>query len=275
MVRMWRPCGARELSESLQGQLRWRAPGCTTLRRRALRSGLGARYRPSCNTPRMAARWKCPSRTCMQSFISERSHVLLISNQYRWPWGSVGRRGAVSPRPRTLSMSKWHPNSLGLCCILQDVHPEDGTLSRAFLPAEHVLCVLLLVRASGGSAVLHKTSCYVTQKSSFHILSEIDCCWYKEIQGADQEMETTGSCLIFWLYSVHGPLCVQRSELKYGSTGCHSVSVILLTRKTWITHWDWRAIIIQTPQWCTRCCLKAPAFRQELHLFIWALVFCR
>lgn len=82
MVRIWRPFGAQELSESLQGQHQWRAPSCTTLRRRALRSGLGAQYRPSCNTPRMAAKWKCPSRTCMQSFISKRSHVLLISNQY-------------------------------------------------------------------------------------------------------------------------------------------------------------------------------------------------
>lgn len=81
-----------------------------------------------------------------------------------------------------------------------------------------------------GSCSCFRRLCCVAQdqllcdtKSSFRILSEIDCCWYKEIQGADQEMETTGSCFIFWLYSVHGPLCVQRSELKYGSTGCHSV----------------------------------------------------
>lgn len=49
----------------------------------------------------------------------------------------------------------------------------------------------------------------------------------------------------------------------------------LRTSKTWITHWDWSSIIIQTLQWCTRCCLKAPAFRQDLQHFIWALVFCR
>lgn len=47
------------------------------------------------------------------------------------------------------------------------MRPEDGTLSRAFLSAEQVLCVLVLVRASGGSAVLHKTSCYVTQNHHF------------------------------------------------------------------------------------------------------------
>lgn len=46
----------------------------------------------------------------------------------------------------------------------------------------------------------------------------------------------------------------------------------LQTRGTWITCWDWSSRVIQTLQWCTRCCLKAPAFRGDLQLFIWARV---
>ena len=69
------------------------------LRSRALRSHLGARYRPRHNAAKTAARWKYPSSTCMQDFICGRSHMLFPITP-GWSWGSVGRRGAVSPTER-------------------------------------------------------------------------------------------------------------------------------------------------------------------------------
>lgn len=165
MVRMWRPCGDQELSESLQWWHQWRAPSCTTLRRRALRSGLGAQYRPSHNAPRMAARWKCPSRTCMQGFICERSRVLLISDQY--PEAQGGRRGALSP-PEHSEHVKMAPRLSGsplhfTGCVSRGWYAQQSVSIRRAHTVSPVSCVL----ASGGSAVLHKTSSYVTKNDDF------------------------------------------------------------------------------------------------------------
>lgn len=98
----------------------------------------------------------------MQSSISERSHVLLMSTHgpYMTALRFSGRRGAIS-----LS---------GAPCTCQ-----NGTLtlwiSAAFcgiyIPrvvcSAYTVCPVSYVCASGSSDVLHKTSCYVTQNHDF------------------------------------------------------------------------------------------------------------
>lgn len=139
MVRMWRPCGAQELSESLQWWCRWRAP-----RRRAFRSGLGAQHRPSHNAPRGAVRWKCPPRPHMQGFICERSHMLLISNQYPVALRLSGEKSCCQP-PRALwarqngTPTLWVPPALCNMCIprivrsTEHVHPQTTHCLSCFL----------------------------------------------------------------------------------------------------------------------------------------------
>lgn len=207
MVRMWRPRDAPELSWSLQQWHQWRAPSCTIPRGKAPRRGLGGQHRPSHNAPRLEMPLQDVYERCYLQHIPCALHLW-------WVFGGPeahGKKRCCQPPPST---SEQHPNSLALCCVLQDVYPKDGRFHRAFLPTKHILCVLL-------AFALQEAPLRRELRTSRTLW-----CWCKEMQGADQEMETTGYCLAFGLlFSAHGPLGVQRSELKYGATGCHLVSV--------------------------------------------------
>lgn len=167
-------------------------------------------------------------------------------------------------------------STLSLCCILQDAHPKDGVVLSAerFCPqSTHcVSCFLYLC--------LRRLCCVAQDellgdtKSLLHvfpvksIVTDTRKC--KELL-KKWRLQVIAS---FSDYSVDGPLWAKiRVKIWFNRLPCGLSD--LQTRKTWVTRWDWSCLIVQTLQWCTRCCLKASAFRRDPQLFIWALAFCR
>lgn len=149
----------------------------------------GTQGRSSQNLPGISARQKCSSRTCMQGFICERFQVLLLFNDDLFALRLGGwRRDAISTQE---PMSKWHPNSVSVLHFARCVSQRWEVLQSVSNHKAQTACPISCVPSPGGSAVLHKTRCYAIQNHDFTYSMWNLWCWYKKIQGANEEIDTT------------------------------------------------------------------------------------
>lgn len=138
------------------------------------------------------------------------------------PWEEV-----LSAIPRALWVCKngflnlWVSAAFCRMCILRTVHSAERFYLQSNTPC--VLFLVFLLCCTRPAVRWHKCD----TKPLLHIpsvkLTDADTRKFKELM-KKWRLQVIASFSDF--FSVHGPFCVQRSELKYGSTGCNLASVI-------------------------------------------------
>lgn len=221
----------------------------------------------------MASSWKGPSRMCMQGLYQWKVTCNLNFQSVRGGTEAQWDKRCCQA-PRALWECQNGTSTLWLSAAFCRMHiPRTVRLSQqSSITHSCVSCFLVLC--------LRRLCCGAQDELLGDTKSWLHVC---PVKSMDINTRKCKELLKKWRlqviasfsnYSVDGPLSAKirvktwSSRLSFGLTD-------LQARKTWITHWDWNCLIMQTVQWCTRCCLKASAFRWDPQLFVWAPAFWR